>query len=61
VTGLILPAVVNEFQFNGPLLKLGQNVGLLVGAAFWGVGADIWGRKFVIFHLKLLLNQHMNM
>jgi hypothetical protein len=34
-------------QFNGSFLKLGQNVGLLVGAAFWGVEADIWERKFV--------------
>ncbi|KAJ8517233.1 hypothetical protein ONZ45_g5568 [Pleurotus djamor] len=43
VTGLILPPVVNEFNFDGPLLKLGQNIGLLLGAAFWGVGSDIWG------------------
>jgi len=54
VTGLILPAVVAEFNFNGPFLKLGQNIGLLVGAAFWGVGADIWGRK-VSFNLTLLI------
>ncbi|KAF8903668.1 major facilitator superfamily domain-containing protein [Gymnopilus junonius] len=54
VTGLILPAVVAEFKFNGPFLKLGQNIGLLVGAAFWGVGADIWGRK-VSFNLTLLI------
>ena len=45
VTGLILPPTVNEFNFKPPFIKLGQNVGLLVGAAFWGVGADIWGRK----------------
>jgi len=35
--GLILPAVV-KLQCTGPFLKL---VGLLGGAAFWGVGADI--------------------
>lgn len=50
VTGLILLAV-KEFQFNGPFLKLEQNVRLLVGAdpLFWesGVGTDIWGRQFV--------------
>ncbi|KAF8798674.1 MFS general substrate transporter [Phlegmacium glaucopus] len=46
VTGLILPPVQNEFQMQAPFLKLGQNIGLLVGAVFWGVGADIWGRKF---------------
>lgn len=45
VTGLILPPTVNEFNFRPPWLKLGQNIGLLIGAAFWGVGADIWGRK----------------
>ncbi|KIM38486.1 hypothetical protein M413DRAFT_30036 [Hebeloma cylindrosporum] len=54
VTGLILPAVVNEFKFKGPFLKLGQNVGLLVGAAFWGVGADIWGRK-ISFNITLFI------
>lgn len=45
VSGLILPAVINEFHFDGPFLKLGQNVGLLVGAVFWGLGSDVWGRK----------------
>lgn len=48
VTGLILSPVINEFNFQGPYLKLGQNIGLLVGAVFWGVGSDIWGRKYVI-------------
>ena len=47
VTGLILTPVVNEFAFDGPFLKLAQNIGLLVGAVFWGVGADIWGRRYV--------------
>ena len=49
MTRLILLAVVNEFQFqfNGPFPELGQNVGFLVGAAFWRVGAGIRGRKFV--------------
>jgi len=45
VTGLILSPVVNEFDFQGPFLKLGQNIGLLVGAAFWGMGSDVWGRR----------------
>ena len=45
VVGLILPAVVNEFHFTGPIVNLGQNIGLLVGAAFWGFAADIWGRR----------------
>jgi len=33
------------FTFKGPFLKLGQNIGLLVGAVFSGVGSDIWGRR----------------
>jgi MFS family permease len=46
--------VVNEFNFKPPFLKLGQNIGLLVGAAFWGVGSDIWGRKyFLAIHSSL--------
>lgn len=39
----------NEFHVQSPYLKLGQNIGYLVGAIFWGVGADIWGRRSV-FH-----------
>ncbi|KAH0582368.1 hypothetical protein H2248_010313 [Termitomyces sp. 'cryptogamus'] len=54
VTGLILAPVVNEFGFNGPFLKLSQNIGLLVGAIFWGVGSDVWGRK-ISFNVTLLL------
>ncbi|KAK0488479.1 MFS general substrate transporter [Armillaria novae-zelandiae] len=54
VTGLILPPVVQEFQFQGPFLKLGQNIGLLVGAVFWGVGSDIWGRR-ISFNITLLI------
>ncbi|KAG7086528.1 MFS sugar transporter [Marasmius oreades] len=54
VTGLILPPVLNEFTFDGPFLKLGQNIGLLVGAVFWGVGSDIWGRR-VSFNITLLI------
>ncbi|KAL0577361.1 hypothetical protein V5O48_004613 [Marasmius crinis-equi] len=54
VTGLILPPVLNEFNFDGPFLKLGQNIGLLVGAAFWGIGSDIWGRR-VSFNITLLI------
>lgn len=48
MAGLILPVVVNEFQFNGSFLKLGKNIGFPSGATFWGVGAGIWGRKFVL-------------
>ncbi|KAI8978703.1 sugar transporter [Trametes punicea] len=54
VTGLILDPVVNEFNFQGPFLKLGQNIGLLVGAAFWGVASDVWGRKWC-FNLTLFI------
>ncbi|KAH9016901.1 MFS general substrate transporter [Lactarius pseudohatsudake] len=54
VTGLIFTSVTNEFAFKGPFLKLGQNIGLLVGAVFWGVGSDVWGRK-LSFNLTLLI------
>ena len=50
--------MVNEFGFQGPFLKLGQNIGLLVGAAFWGVGSDVWGRKYVHVHLALFIADH---
>ncbi|KAH9057479.1 MFS general substrate transporter [Lactarius vividus] len=54
VTVLILTSVTNEFAFQGPFLKLGQHIGLLVGCVFWGVGSDIWGRK-LSFNLTLLI------
>ncbi|KAI0314066.1 MFS general substrate transporter [Amylostereum chailletii] len=54
VTGLILSPVINEFHFDGPFLKLGQNIGLLVGAAFWGVGSDVIGRTWS-FNLTFLI------
>ena len=39
VTSLILTPVANEFsQTRPPLLSLAQNIGLLVGAIFWGFG-----------------------
>ncbi|KAF8196664.1 MFS general substrate transporter [Mycena galopus ATCC 62051] len=54
ITGLILVPVIAEFEFNGPFLTLAGNVGLLVGAIVWGLGADIWGRKWS-FNLTLLI------
>ncbi|PCH39861.1 MFS general substrate transporter [Wolfiporia cocos MD-104 SS10] len=54
VTGLILSPVVNEFNVQGPFLKLGQNIGLLVGAAFWGVASDVWGRRWC-FNITLFI------
>ncbi|KAF7356797.1 MFS general substrate transporter [Mycena venus] len=54
ITGLILTPVIAEFKFNGPFLSLAANVGLLVGAIIWGLGADVWGRKWS-FNLTLLI------
>ncbi|KAH9949811.1 MFS general substrate transporter [Amylocystis lapponica] len=54
VTGLILSPVVNEFNFQGPFLELGGNIGLLVGAAFWGVASDVWGRRWC-FNITLFI------
>ncbi|KAI5120241.1 hypothetical protein M0805_007545 [Coniferiporia weirii] len=46
VAGLILTPVVNEFQIDSPFLSLALNIGLLAGAAFWGLGCDIIGRRW---------------
>ena len=46
ITSLILTPVTNEFSVSRPpLLSLAQNIGLLVGAVFWGFGCDIFGRR----------------
>lgn len=53
ITSLILPALSYEFRISeSPLLTLAQNIGLLVGAVFWGFGCDIWGRKWA-FNLTI--------
>lgn len=53
VTSLIFTSVVNEFQpEHGPFLTLAQNIGLLIGAMFWGFGADIFGRRWA-FNLTI--------
>ncbi|PPQ76029.1 hypothetical protein CVT26_005535 [Gymnopilus dilepis] len=54
ITGLILSPVVDEFHFNPPLLSLAANAGLLVGAVFWGLGCDVWGRRWC-FNITLFL------
>ncbi len=54
MTGLILSPTLNEFHFNGPLLSLAMNLGLLAGAILWSFGCDIWGRKSVTFHTNCL-------
>ncbi|KAL3494342.1 major facilitator superfamily domain-containing protein [Aspergillus germanicus] len=46
VTSLVLVPVTYEFRVSKPpLLLLAQNIGLLVGALFWGFGCDIFGRR----------------
>ncbi|KAG9309579.1 major facilitator superfamily domain-containing protein [Chiua virens] len=54
VTDLILTPVVYEFNAQGPYLKIAQNIGLLVGSAFWGVASDVWGRRWT-FNLTLFI------
>jgi MFS family permease len=52
-TSLIFTPVTNKFHpHRPPLLQLAQNIGLLFGAAFWGFGCDIFGRKWA-FNLTL--------
>lgn len=53
VTGLILPPVTKEYladepnpQRIYPRITLAQNIGLFVGAFFWGFGCDLFGRKW---------------
>lgn len=51
VTSLILPALVEVNGVHSPIgkapyLVLAQNLGLLAGAAFWSLSADIIGRRF---------------
>ncbi|KAL2825518.1 MFS general substrate transporter [Aspergillus pseudoustus] len=51
------PAVVAEYGAPSGKLKaisLGSQIGLLVGAAFWGLSADIIGRRFA-FNASLFL------
>ncbi|PPR01166.1 hypothetical protein CVT24_006131 [Panaeolus cyanescens] len=55
ITGLILPPVVNEFRGSrGPFINMGQGIGLLIGAIFWGAGSDIWGRR-ISFNITFLI------
>ncbi|KAK6535392.1 hypothetical protein TWF694_001853 [Orbilia ellipsospora] len=55
VTAIILSSVQREFKFHPPsLLALSQNIGLLFGAAVWGLAADIVGRRWA-FNLTLLV------
>ncbi|KAI0357555.1 MFS general substrate transporter [Trametes cingulata] len=46
ITGLILTPTVNEFNYEGPFLKLGQSIGFLIGCIVFGIGCDIWGRRW---------------
>jgi MFS family permease len=53
VTSLIFTPVANEFKpKRAPYLTLSQNIGLLVGAIFWGFGCDIFGRRWA-FNLTI--------
>ncbi|CAI6340653.1 unnamed protein product [Periconia digitata] len=53
VTSLIFTPVKNEFNpTRAPFLSLAQNIGLLVGAVFWGFGCDIFGRRWA-FNLTI--------
>ncbi|KAJ4316296.1 hypothetical protein N0V94_005505 [Neodidymelliopsis sp. IMI 364377] len=52
-TSLIFTPVSNEFNPDRPpLLTLSQNIGLLIGAIFWGFGCDIFGRRWA-FNLTI--------
>ncbi|KAL4072126.1 major facilitator superfamily domain-containing protein [Scleroderma citrinum] len=53
-SGLIYPSVTHEFNVQGEWMLLAQSLGLLAGAIFWGVGCDMWGRRWS-FNLTLLV------
>lgn len=47
VTSLALTPISNEFNPpQAPIFTLSQNIGLLAGAAFWGFGCDVFGRRW---------------
>ncbi|KAL4791360.1 major facilitator superfamily domain-containing protein [Aspergillus venezuelensis] len=53
VTSLILLPVTYEFDVSEPpMLLLAQNLGLLIGALFWGFGCDIFGRR-IAFNMTI--------
>lgn len=53
VTSLIFTPITNEFHpTRPPFLTLAQNIGLLVGAVFWGFGCDVFGRRWA-FNLTI--------
>ncbi|ORY17772.1 major facilitator superfamily domain-containing protein [Clohesyomyces aquaticus] len=53
VTSLILPPIKSELHpTRAPFLTLSQNIGLLIGAIFWGFGCDIFGRRWA-FNLTI--------
>jgi MFS family permease len=53
ITSLILPPISYEFAVSRPaLLTLAQNIGLLIGAIFWGFGCDVFGRRWA-FNLTI--------
>lgn len=59
VVSLIIPVLtevdgVHPPTGKGPYLTLAQNLGLLVGAAFWSLSADIIGRRWA-FNLTFLI------
>lgn len=54
IGGLILNPVVSEFEFQSEFLSLALNIGLFVGAVFWALGCDIWGRRYS-FNFTLLI------
>jgi MFS family permease len=50
-----LPAITNEFNPSySKALLVANNIGLIVGALFWGLSADMIGRKWA-FNLSLII------
>ncbi|KAI6042382.1 major facilitator superfamily domain-containing protein [Pisolithus marmoratus] len=52
--GLIYASVIRDVYFSQYGIKVGWAVGLLIGSVVWGVGSDIWGRRWS-FNFTLLI------
>ncbi|KAL4066875.1 major facilitator superfamily domain-containing protein, partial [Scleroderma yunnanense] len=52
---LIDTSVTREFNVRGEWMLLASTLGLLVGTIFWGVGCDVWGRRWS-FNFTILIS-----
>ncbi|KAI6017862.1 major facilitator superfamily domain-containing protein [Pisolithus marmoratus] len=56
--GLIYASVIGDVYFSQYGIGVGWTVGLLIGSVVWGVGSDIWGRRWS-FNFTLLITEYV--